>query len=114
MNVLSPGARRAALLTAYAVCVLAGGSLPHPALAAPVDAIQPRTTTAAAPAALALHIGALSERLFDTASAAQWPAAQAALQHTNRPTRISAASGSTCAVRWPTSTAPRLPRWIGH
>ena len=81
MNALSPSACRAGLVVACAICVFAGGNLPQPAFAAPVDAMQPGTTTSPAPGALALRIGALSERLFDTAAAAQWSSAQAALQN---------------------------------
>lgn len=72
------GGRRTLLGVLCALCVLAVSSLSRAA-----DGTEPprsRVTFAAAPVALTLQIGALSEQLFDVATALRWSAAQTCVQ----------------------------------
>jgi hypothetical protein len=73
------GARRCLLAASCAVCVLACNGLANRASAAPGGAPQSGSGSGAAPAGLALRIGALSERLFDAATASQWQSVRSAL-----------------------------------
>lgn len=77
-ELVSAGASRALLALLCALCVLAVSSLARAA-----DGTQPtrsRVTFAVAPSTLNVQIGALSEHLFDAATASRWPAARVLVQ----------------------------------